>query len=450
MKIYSKVIDYSLVKRFDIKLLKKDLILPIQSNGIYLNCFICKESNLKLFENESIIKSEQLSAEEIKFFLSDIDLRVKLYELSLNSLNNEKFESSYIKEFFFLVLKNAIENRVSDIHIESSFEITSIRYRIDGRLKLFYTFSKKFLKVLSSYIKVASKLDLTQSRVAMDGSFSKNIDGKKYDFRVSTMPTINGESIVIRVLDNTNMKKDISSLGFNIQVSSAIKNILNLTQGLVLISGPTGSGKSTTLYSILKSLNVENRKIITVEDPVEYKIEQVQQIEVNEEIGFSFENILRNILRQDPDTILIGEIRDSLSLAIALQASLTGHLVLSSIHANNSFDTLTRLIDLNADTYLLSNSLKYVISQRLVLKNCEICDKEGCKECNFTGFKGRTTISEVLKVDAQISSMINKNRLHELKLHLDEIDFKTMLYDGKEKVKKSVCTIEEVYKVIES
>ncbi len=264
---------------------------------------------------------------------------------------------------------------------------------------------------MSSFIKLVSKLDITQIRLPQDGRFTREKEKKNYDFRVSIMPIINGESIVIRVLDNINIKKNIEDLGFSNHIYEDLKNITTLKDGLVLISGPTGSGKSTTLYSLIKKFNFETKKIITIEDPVEYKISQIQQIHVNDDIGLGFKTVLKNILRQDPDIILIGEIRDKYSLDIALQASLTGHLVLASIHANNSIETLSRLIDLKADSYLLSTTLKYIISQRLILNICKYCKKNTCEKCNFTGFFGRSSLCEVLEVDKVISSMIfEKNK----------------------------------------
>ncbi|WP_320034784.1 ATPase, T2SS/T4P/T4SS family [Halarcobacter sp.] len=213
-----------------------------------------------------------------------------------------------------------------------------------------------------------------------------------------------------------------------------------------MVAGPTGSGKSTTLYSILNELNQENKKIITVEDPVEYKIKHIQQVEINESLGIDFKTILRNILRQDPDIILIGEIRDKTSLDLALQASLTGHLVFASIHANDTLETITRLKDLEANEYLLCSSLKYIYSQRLVLKICKECNNKGCKKCNFTGFYGRCTIAEILKVEKDIFSYILDNK--DIETYLKKIDFKSMLDDGKEKVKENIITLDEVYKAI--
>jgi general secretion pathway protein E len=216
-----------------------------------------------------------------------------------------------------------------------------------------------------------------------------------------------------------------------------------------LISGPTGSGKTTTLYSILKELDSEEKKIITVEDPIEYKIDSICQVAINNKIGLSFELVLKNILRQDPDVIFIGEIRDKFSLDIALQASLTGHLVIASIHANNAVETISRLVDLDADPFLISSTLKLIMAQRLVLNYCKFCEAKGCEKCNFTKYYDRSNIAEILRIDEKISSFIfKKSDINEIKDYLKTINFKTMLDDGKQKVAENITSLDEVYKVI--
>lgn len=447
MKPYDFVIDYNFVNSFDINLLKKSLVLPIKKDGIYIECFCCKSSNTSFLEADNIVKKVTLKKEEVEFFLNDTSLRQTLFNLSKKAIETNELESNYIEEFFSNLIEKAIVSRVSDIHIESYDKNCVIRFRIDGSLKIFYIFEKSFLKVLSSHIKMVSKLEVTQNRVPMDGRFTFQIKEKKFDFRVSTMPTINGESIVIRVLDSSNISKDIEDLGFSSHILDSIKDITKLKQGLVLVTGPTGSGKSTTLYSLIKELNKEDRKIITVEDPVEYKLQQIQQIEVNDEINLGFNTVLKNILRQDPDVILIGEIRDFVSLSIALQASLTGHLVLASIHANNSIETISRLVDLKADKFLLATTLKYIISQRLVLNICKDCNCKGCDKCNFSGYYGRSCIAEVLKIDDIIIKKVFNNE--NLEDYLKKLNYKTIVDDAKQKVENKVTTLREVYKVIE-
>lgn len=441
-------IDYEYLSTYNLEELKKALLIPLRNDSIYKKCYCCEESNNNFLQSKQLIKYIKIHKEQIEFLLNDFEFRKELFVLS-KSIIFSKSNDDFLKQFIFNILNKAISLKVSDIHVESMNKKFLIRFRIDGILKSFYFFPKKLSSSFSSYIKLLSKLDITQTRIPMDGRFSYNIENKKYDFRVSTMPTVYGESLVIRVLDNENINKSLKQLGFSTFIYEQIKEISCLKEGLVLITGPTGSGKSTTLYSLIKEFNFEDKKIITVEDPVEYKLQGVQQVEVAKDLGLDFNTVLKNILRQDPDIILIGEIRDKHSLQIALQASLTGHLVLASIHANNSLETLSRLVDLQADYFLLASSLRFIISQRLVLKACKYCKTKGCNKCNYRGFLNRSSIAEVLKVDEKISSLIlNGFNLDEIKNYLKTIDFQTLLDDGKRKVKEGATTLEQIYKVV--
>lgn len=444
-------IDYFLFEKYDKEYFYKNLILPLFEDDICLKLAICKESKLNSIRNDfdKLLKFEEFNKLDILFILSFIDVKIKLYSFAKNSLQTKNSDKDNIRKFIDLLIEYSIKCRASDIHIECNKELILFRFRVDGRLKTFFTFSKSFFTHISSYVKLISNLDITQTRLPMDSRFSLTIKDIDYDFRLSTMPTLDSESIVIRILDNKNVSKSLKNLGFSNFSYSILMQALKLTQGLILITGPTGSGKTTTLYSILKELNSDEKKIITVEDPIEYKIDSICQVPVNTKVGLSFELILRNILRQDPDIIFIGEIRDKLSLNIALQASLTGHLVLASIHANNSVETINRLLDLEADPFLISSTLKYVLAQRLVLTYCPNCNAMGCEMCNYTKYYDRSCISEVLKIDENISSMIFKKAdLNEIKNYLKKIKFKTLLDDGKEKVKLNKTSLSEVYKEI--
>lgn len=445
MKLYKYLIDYNYVNSFDLKLLKEALVLPISSDGIYCKFYVCKESNLKLLDLSLIIEEIEIPKNKIEFFLSDFNTRLDLYNSSENLIKQKEINPKLMEEFFNKLLEKALRLRTSDLHFESLENSMIVRFRIDGELSCFYIFNKEFFKTISSYIKMLSKLDVTKVRNPQDGRFSF----KTIDFRVSTMPTIHGESIVIRVLDNLNVSDDLESMSFSSHIVDSFENITSLKEGLVLITGPTGSGKSTTLYSLVKQLNSEDKKIITIEDPVEYKIEQVQQVNINEDIELGFNNVLKNILRQDPNVILIGEIRDAFSLSIALQASLTGHLVLASIHANSSIDTISRLIDLNADRFLLASTLKYIVSQRLVSKLCTC--KSTCEKCNYKGFLGRLGIAESLVCDSKIKTLLMKdNFLVEIENYLKQKEYKTILDDGLKKVEEEKTTLKELYKVVNS
>ncbi|MGB1226564.1 MAG: GspE/PulE family protein [Poseidonibacter sp.] len=444
-------IDYKLFLVYEKEYFIKNKILPICENDISLDFYVCKESRLENIHNDfnKVLKFKEIHANELLFLLSYIDIKISLYELASKAIDKINSNDKFIEDFLECLINFSIITRASDIHIEQFEELVLFRFRVDGKLKTFFSFSMKLLKVISSYIKLISNLDITQTRLPQDGRFSICIGNDTFDFRLSTMPTSDAESLVIRILDKKNINKSIQDLGLSSDIFSILKNALRLTQGLILITGPTGAGKTTTLYSILQELNSSEKKIITVEDPIEYKINSISQIAVNTKVGLSFEVILKNILRQDPDIIFIGEIRDKFSLDIALQASLTGHLVLASIHSNNAVETISRLMDLNADPFLISSSLKLILAQRLVLNYCKYCDAKGCEKCNFTKYYDRSCIAEVLNIDENISSMIfKKEDINKIKQYLKSINFKTIMDDGKKKVSLNITSIDEVFKVV--
>ena len=448
-KILKTLIDYSLFEKYDKDYFINNKILPLFENDISIKMAVCKSSKLETIKNDfnKMISFLEIDELELLFMISHIDQKTLLYSMALKAISQNSFEK-YVDKFLQELLSFSINLRASDIHIEQYKDVILFKFRIDGRLKTFFAFCSEFFKLISSYIKLISTLDMTQIRLPQDGRFALNIEDKKYDFRVSTMPTLEAESIVLRILDNKNINKNLQTLGISSNLFEILTQALKLTQGLILISGPTGSGKTTTLYSILQELNCEEKKIITVEDPIEYKIDSICQIPINNKIGLSFELVLRNILRQDPDIIFIGEIRDKFSLDIALQASLTGHLVIASIHANNAVETILRLIDLQADPFLISSTLKLVMAQRLVLNYCTFCDSQGCQKCNYSKYYDRTIIAEILKIDEIISSMIfKKSDINQLKDYLEKINFKTIIDDGKQKVEQKQTSLEEVYKV---
>lgn len=450
MTLLKTKIDFSIFTKYGVEFFLKNEIVPIYEDGISLTLAVCEDFDILNFKHNFVkhINFKKFEKREILFLLLDIEIKISLYEKARNALklNSENLSTASFLDSLILF---SIEKRASDIHIESYENLTLFKFRIDGKLNIFFSFSIEFFKIISSYIKLICNLDMTQTRLPLDGRFSRVIENKKYDFRFSSMPTIDAESIVLRILDNKNIDKSLQTLGFSQNIYDSLKNILKLKSGLILISGPTGSGKTTTLYSILKELNSEDKKIITVEDPVEYKIPSINQISVDNKLGLSFELVLKNILRQDPDIIFIGEIRDKFSLDIALQASLTGHLVLASIHSNSSLETITRLLDLQADPYLISTSLKASLAQRLVLSFCKYCQAQGCKKCNYTKFYERVCIAELLLVDEVIASLIfKKASSQEFWQYLKTINYKTMLDDGLLKVKNSETSIEELEKLV--
>ncbi len=441
------IIDYSLVNEFDNKKIEQSLVLPIKKDNYFTKIAISDNSKIDedFFQNQ-VIKEINASKNDILFCISDFEIKLKLYKIATTCMDED--EESHMQGYLEILLFFAVNKKCSDIHIESEESSLKIRFRRDGVLKTFFNYDKRFYPIISSIIKLISNLDITQKREPQNGRFEKTIKNKKIDFRVSTMPTIYGESIVIRVLDNTNTNKDLKSLGFESLNLKKIEKSIKKSNGLILVTGPTGSGKTTTLYSILNELNDNTKKIITIEDPVEYQIKGIQQVSINNEIGLKFNDVLKNVLRQDPDIIMIGEIRDKESLSIAIQASLTGHLVFSTLHTNDSISTLNRLFDLDAKPYLIASTLRAIIAQRLVLKLCEECS-DGCIKCNFTKFNGRISIFEILEIDEKISTLINKKVSNkEILISAKERGFKTILEDAKDKVNLGLTTIDEVYKVI--
>jgi general secretion pathway protein E len=456
------VIDYNLLASFEITVLKQNGFAPLIKDDFLISVACTENANLQcLHERYHLpIKCIEISEAQLMFLLKDLHLKQRIYNSALHALNSQSVDSSYMHDFMSLLLHFCIINDASDIHIESSELALTIRTRIDGILQHLFCFDCALYPIISSVVKLFSNLDITMVRLPQNGRFTQKINEKNYDFRVSIVPTIYGESLVIRILDKTAIHKKLDELGFQTDVLKQIKHTIGSSQGLVLVTGPTGSGKTTTLYSMIKELNTIDKKIITIEDPVEYKIDQVQQIAVNNEINLGFAQILKDVLRQDPDIIMIGEIRDSKSLQIAIQASLTGHLVFATLHANNSFLAINRLLDLDAERFLIASTLKAVISQRLVLCLCPHCKQQSdelptiykpssCPNCNLTGFKGRTMLHEVLFVDQPLSSMIIQADVHEKMLeHAKKSGFRPLMDNGLQKINEGITTLAEVYKVL--
>jgi len=413
---------------------------------------------------EKIIKKVE-DREKVKEILSDIKRELRGEEI--------KGDESAIMKLIKYIVVSAIERKASDIHIEADEEEGEVRLRIFGTLYEFLDFEYEIFHALNSRIKILSGLDVSEKRKPQDGSFSMQFGKNKFDFRVSTLPTIWGESIVIRILDKRNILKKIDDIGITEKNLSFIKKALSQPNGIFLVTGPTGSGKSTTLYAALNEINSTDRKIITVEDPVEYKLRGIQQVQVNPKVGLTFAGALRSILRQDPDIIMIGEIRDIETLEIAIKAALTGHLVISTLHTNDAVSAINRMIDMGADSFMVATSLIGVEAQRLVKTICPYCKTiykpadvylepiksilpkdavfykgSGCEKCNMTGFSGRTLITEVFLNDENLEAMISKKKDKLDLLHyLKGKDFKTMFYDGLIKALKGITTLEEVYRV---
>ena len=375
------------------------------------------------------------------------------------------------------IISQAIVEEASDIHVEPLEKSLRVRYRIDGILYEKQSFPKSIQPGIISRFKIMSDIDIAEKRVPQDGRISLKFEGRKVDFRVSTLPTVYGEKVVLRILDKSKALMPLEKLGFSSDNLKKIEDMISQPYGMILISGPTGSGKTTTLYSALNRLNTPTRNIITVEDPVEYQIRGVNQVQVNERAGLLFSTALRSILRQDPDIVLIGEIRDAETARIAIEAALTGHLVFSTIHTNNSASIPTRLIDMGIEPFLVASALIGATAQRLIRKVCNYCKNsydppaevlksiglqtsmdlngatfyrgEGCDRCNHTGYKGRIAINEILPITPAIQKLImGSASSREIAGQARKEGMKTLLDDALTKAAEGVTTIEEVLRVV--
>ncbi len=372
-----------------------------------------------------------------------------------------------------VIVKEALKNRASDIHFEPFADNLRIRYRIDGVLHQFYNLPKEIQNALIARLKIISNMDITQRRIPQDGRFKIKLEQKEIDFRVSILPTNFGGKAVLRALEKSNLSIGLDRLGFLPGPLAAFKEAIAKPYGMILLTGPTGCGKSTTLYSILNQLNTTDKNIVTVEDPVEYQIERITQIPVKPEIGLTFASGLRSILRQSPDVIMVGEIRDGETADIAIKAALTGELVLSTLHTNDAASAITRLVDMGVEPFLVASSVILIAAQRLCRKNCSGCKEvydipqnvltdlglkvgkgtkfyhgKGCVKCNRTGYYGRMGTLEVLIIDDTIREMIIKGcPSNEIKDYARKHGMKTLRENGLEKFIQGDTTLEEVLRM---
>jgi general secretion pathway protein E/type IV pilus assembly protein PilB len=343
------------------------------------------------------------------------------------------------------IFLEAISKRASDIHIESGASESAVRFRIDGLLVTVKKISQERAIAVSARLKILANLNVLENRRPQDGHIDVKTDSYSLDVRISTIPTVWGESIVLRLLNRSDSPFSLDSLGFSAGYSGYLQSILAVTSGLILVTGPTGSGKTTTLAALLKELDIKSTKIISIEDPVEYRIPGIIQIQVNEEIGLSFDALLRRIFRQDPDVIMIGEIRDIETAELAIRAALTGHLVFATLHTNNSIEAVYRLQNMGIPPYMVAAVLKAVIAQRLIRKVCKKCMAKGCTHCSNTGYMGRTAIAEFIPVDLTLQDMIAAGVvIEQLRPHLQNTRFKTLYDDAEEKIASGLTTEAEI------
>jgi type IV pilus assembly protein PilB len=406
---------------------------------------------------------------------------LKQEEIELTSAISES-EAPPIVKLVDLMLSEALKKRASDIHIEPEEDCLRVRYRIDGSLHEIFAIPKLNQNAVLARLKIISNLDITENRLPQDGRFKVKFEGREIDFRVSALPTTFGQKFVLRLLDKSNLSIGLDKLGFSEQPLATFKEAISKPFGMILVTGPTGSGKSTTLYSVLNQLNTPEKNIITIEDPVEYQIEGITQIAVKPEIGLDFASGLRSLLRQSPDVIMIGEIRDSETADIAIKAALTGQLVFSTLHTNDAISSITRLIDMGVEPFLVASSLIMLCAQRLCRRICVKCRKpvevtedylkkigffdflhagggsdeklifykaDGCKYCNNTAFYGRVAILETVLIDDTIREMIIKKKsLDEIKQYAQQVKgMKTLRDDAFIKVRDGQTNLEEAIRI---
>ncbi|RJP28063.1 MAG: type II/IV secretion system protein [Candidatus Omnitrophota bacterium] len=419
---------------------------------------------------QRVLDSLHGSAKSVEEFVKIIEKDEKNTEGDVKSADSE----SPVIKLVNTLISEGIRDRASDIHIEPEQDVLRVRYRIDGILHETHTLPTKLNNAIVSRIKIMSNLDIAESRKPQDGKVRLKLENKSIDIRVSTFPTVYGENVVLRLLDKASILLSLKDLGFSNDNFAMFDKIIRRPNGIILVTGPTGSGKTTTLYAALTNISSMEKNIITIEDPVEYEIPLIRQTQVNPKAGITFANGLRSILRQDPDVVMVGEIRDKETAEIAIQASLTGHLVFSTLHTNDAPSALTRLIDMGIEPFLISSSIIGVLAQRLVRKICDKCkekytpsDKlpeglgfegsvelyrgEGCPACRNTGFIGRIGIFELLIIDENIRRMVEeKSPADKIKKRAIESGLKTLLFDGVDKARSGLTTIDEVLRVTET
>jgi len=438
-----------------------------------LKVLVCRAEDIEIICDAFRVEDVDCNLDDIISDMTEVEV-VQDDADDAEDLERMAGESPVIK-YVNYIISNAIREGASDIHIEPKEKFTKIRYRIDGVLFEAKQAPAKMHPALVSRVKIMANLDISERRLPQDGKVSVIVGGRPVDLRVSTLPTNHGEKVVIRVLDSRSILRGLDQLGMEDRVSATFLEQAGMPHGIFLVTGPTGSGKSTTLYTALGQMDGERLNVSTVEDPVEYELGFCNQVQVNETVGMTFAAALRSLLRQDPDIIMVGEIRDNETARVAVQAALTGHLVLSTLHTNDASSSVTRLVNIGIDPYLIAASLNAVLAQRLVRRICSKCKESyqipenmrrsieraglnpqelvhgaGCDQCRDSGFSGRVGIYELLVVDEQFRDMINKDSsVNNMRRAFIESGSASLYDDGIEKVRQGSTTLEEVLRVTE-
>ena len=383
-------------------------------------------------EVEFIVVSRKEFVEFIGTILENKTEKVSSLKKGSNFLNTVSEEENVVNIVNGIAL-SALRNNASDIHIHKDNNKVSVRFRVDGVLNTYQTYDVSLYDMIVSRIKVMSKINIAEKRLPQDGRMRLDFGEDTFDSRVSIIPSVSGEVVVMRLFESTKKKLELEDLGFNDNILETLRNAVNYKSGLILSTGPTGSGKTTTLHALLKKLPRDTLKIITLEDPVERLIDGIDQVQINEAIGLTFDNVLRKVLRQDPDVIMVGEIRDRETAVLALRAALTGHLVLSTLHTEDSVSSITRLEDLGVEPYIIASVLRLSIAERLVRK------------CINGVYEGRVAVAELLEVNDDIKKLISKGRSEEaVREYLKTHNFSTLSDDANDKIKKGIVLLEDV------
>lgn len=453
-----------------------------QKSGFKVRYYIISQSSL-----HEAFKSYRILGDEAKEALANIKQETAVTGTAKDSLKEmeEVIKSAPVSKMVLVIVRHAIDGHASDIHIEPTLKDTKVRYRIDGILRTSLVLPKYIHSAIVARIKVLANLKLDETRKPQDGRIRLTIDNREIDFRVSTLPLFEGEKVVLRILDTEAQVPGLEQLGFNPIYIEKIKESIKRPHGLILLTGPTGSGKTTTLYTVLTMLNQDGINIVTLEDPIEYYIGGVNQSQINPEVGYTFASGLRAILRQDPNVVMLGEIRDNETTELVIHASLTGHMILSTLHTNDAIGAIPRLVDLGAEPFLLSSVLNLVIAQRLARKVCTYCKKEsavpetlltkakallaeippkflgsidpkklifykgeGCAHCGNMGYQGRTAVAEVINVTSEIREIMNNGaKVEDIRKALKNQDFITLAQDCLLRALEGETTLDEVVRI---
>lgn len=472
VSLYQYPIDESLIELISKAYARDNLILPIQLNGTRLT--VAMNDPLDFYTIEEVELATGYSLSPAIAAKDDILQTInRLYDAEDLGLDESGSDDAPAVRILDQLLETGVAMHASDIHLDPHEENVLVRYRVDGVLRNDRRIPRALLNSLIARIKIMSGLNITETRLPQDGRIGTMIMGNKVNLRVSVLPTVFGEKVVIRILDMSNVISKVSNLGLQEDTLSDYEKLIQESSGLILITGPTGSGKSSTLYGSISELNGPELNIVTVEDPVEYQLDGINQVQVNNPIGLTFASGLRSILRQDPNIIMVGEIRDTETAEISIRSALTGHLVFSTLHTNSAIDAIPRLYDMGIEPYLVVSALKGVMAQRLVKRVCKDCAQkrpaspiekeifhkrnmeidevtvgEGCDVCRHTGYRGRMAIHELVIVTDEIKSlMMNQATMQEIKKHVKDSGVRFLVDDGLEKVKQGYTTIDEVLRV---